>query len=351
MMPKPSLSRRLKSLGSALGFAALLGACQDLPTAPSAPDTLHLGSTSGLHLAQTTVVCTYGVKQTNSPLWRVRADTLYFPPSELAASGQTVQYRIRTVGPDGLLVYTGDCVVPYTERALRRVDRHFRVRENGGADQFRARQGMITTQGCVQGGVCQLDPVIVQPPPSECATPGCPGYEGDGNNTGPDPGGGSTGGGSDGSPDPTTEEPPLQEGDTVRNACKKDSYNTCITRAVSRNEFDRLKARIDAVRENTHECREAKRILLGMHGKGLEAGRFEFFDGYYKANPNEQIFGYNDEDQYGRIIVYDSYWVWHDPYLVVHEALHTYLHETGLKLSMTRVEQENWISSHQIHCV
>jgi len=340
-MPKPPISRRLRSLGSALGFAALLVACQDLPTEPSAPDTPRLGSTDGLHRGQAQVVCTYGWKQKNTPLWVVRADTLYFPRSELAVSGQTVQYRIRTIGPDGLLVYTGDCTVPYTEGALRRVDRHFRVRENGGADQFRARQSMITTQGCVQDDMCMLDPIYVQPPPEDdcptCEEPMPPPPNGDG----------GTGGGSNNG---STEEPPLQEGDTIRDACVKNSSGVCINRAVRSDEFERLKVRIGAVREDTHECREVKRILQGMHGQGLAAGRFEFFDGYYKPSPDEQIFGYNSEDQHGRILVYDSYWIWNDPYLLVHEGLHVYLHETGMKLSMTRDQQENWIRSRQIYC-
>jgi hypothetical protein len=57
--------------------------------------------------------------------------------------------------------------VPYTEAALRRVDRYLGVEKGGGADQFRARQGMITTQGCVTDGMCVLDPLVVVAPPPE----------------------------------------------------------------------------------------------------------------------------------------------------------------------------------------
>src|ERR1700750_1634156 len=63
-----------------------------------------------------------------------------------------------------------------------------------------------STQGCVRGGVCALDPLLVESPPtppSDCATPGWPGYEGDGTTT---PTSGSNGGGAT-NPPSTTQEP------------------------------------------------------------------------------------------------------------------------------------------------
>jgi hypothetical protein len=136
----------------------------------------------------------------------------------------------------------------------------------------------------------------------------------------------------------------------MRVRCVTGFYGECLTRKVRPDEFQRLGERIRAVRENTAECREAKRILLSLHGQGLEGGRFEFWDGINRPYPGEQEFGYNSSDQNGRILVYDSYWIWRDPYLLVHEAFHTYLNETGMAPSMTRTQQENWISARQIHC-
>jgi len=62
--------------------------------------------------------------------------------------------------PKGDLAFVADCAVPYTEQALRRVDHRFAVRTGGGADQFKAREGSATIQGCVTGGTCELVEVI-----------------------------------------------------------------------------------------------------------------------------------------------------------------------------------------------
>lgn len=346
---------RLKAHASAFGLAVLLVACQDLPTAPSGLGLPARATGGGLHLGTTPVVCTYGWKEDDSPRWVVRRDTIHFPRGEIAPSGQTVRYQIRTEGADGLLVYTGDCDVPYTEGALRRVDRHFGVLENGGADQFRKRRGMITTQGCVTDGACVLEPIVVKAPlkpnndpddpctrnPDQCESGG----GGDGGDGGGDgDGGGSTDEGSEG------DNPPLQEGDTTRTACEKDAYGACIERDLRPDEWDELGKRINAVREDTHECRQAKGILQNMYGQGLGAGRFQLFDGYYKPAAGEQTYGYNSQDQYGRILVYDSYWIWRDQYLLIHEALHAYLEQTGMNLSMDVTQQHNWIRAHQIYC-
>jgi hypothetical protein len=126
--------------------------------------------------------------------------------------GRTVQYRYRRSSAEGKPLFSGDCVVPYTEAALRRLDRRFGVRTGGGADQFRDRQEQSTVQGCVGDGMCMLEPIYVTPPPSDCGTPGCPGYEGDGDNYGGGGSGGGTGGwgggsgGNDGEPLIPTEE-------------------------------------------------------------------------------------------------------------------------------------------------
>jgi hypothetical protein len=130
-------------------------------------------------------------------------DTLYFARGELDRTGQTVRYEYERSFPDGRPLTAASCVVPYTEGALRKVDRLLGVEKGGGADQFRARQEMITTQGCVTDGACVLDPlVVVAPPPEPSDLPPCPGCEAPFPGTSRPGGGGSDGGGSEPPSDP-----------------------------------------------------------------------------------------------------------------------------------------------------
>ena len=73
-------------------------------------------------------------------------------------------------------------------------------------------------------------------------------------------------------------------------------------------------------------------------------------DGQNRPTQNQQIVGYNSSDAGGRILVYDSYWIWRDPLVLTHEALHFYLDDTGMALNMTTVQQDEWIDSHAIYC-
>jgi hypothetical protein len=90
--------------------------------------------------------------------------------------------------------------VPYTEVALGRVDRAFGIKKNGGADQFKDREGRITIQDCTDDirEPCELEPIIVTPDPEEDYDPcdydpaSC--YSGGGGW----PGTGGGGGGTDG---------------------------------------------------------------------------------------------------------------------------------------------------------
>jgi hypothetical protein len=122
---------------------------------------------------------------------------------------------------------------------------------------------------------------------------------------------------------------------------------------LSPEEWERLGFRINALREETHECREAKRILLEFHGQPREAGRIQFYDAAYIPAPGEQLYGFVSSDSAGRFLNYDSRWVftWEERFALPHEALHEYLHRTGMKLAMSRNEQENWIASKQVYCV
>jgi hypothetical protein len=119
--------------------------------------------------------------------------SIYYPQPELGG-GRTVSYRFRGTTPSGEVVAAAFCTVPYTEAALRRVDRRLGVERGGGADQYAAREGGITTQGCVTEGMCVLQPIVVIAPiapdgdpddvcsryPDECSSGGGGGDGGNG---------------------------------------------------------------------------------------------------------------------------------------------------------------------------
>jgi hypothetical protein len=145
------------------GSATLLAltACHDLPT-PVSPDIPAPGATAasaagGLHLGQSPLVCTLARPTPATANWEIRRDSVFVPRSEYDVHGRMVPYTLFQTAPGGGLAYTADCVVPYTEAALRRVDRHFRASKGGGADQFAARQDMVTIQGCVGDGLCPIE--------------------------------------------------------------------------------------------------------------------------------------------------------------------------------------------------
>jgi hypothetical protein len=85
-----------------------------------------------------------------------------------------VRYFFWRLAPGGGIAHTASCTVPYSEAALRRVDRHFGVERGGGADQFVVRQAMLTTQSCVEDentNACVFDPLVVTAPPRENSDP------------------------------------------------------------------------------------------------------------------------------------------------------------------------------------
>ena len=161
-------------LASVLLLATLGAACQDSPTllAPVQRPTPSIARfDQGQHLGQTPFFCTLGRSAPSSPTgWQTRRLTIFIPRGELDEAGRTVRYEYRRPSSDGRSLMTALCTVPYTEGALRRVDRTLGVEGSGGAEQFRARQGMVTTQGgCVTSpdGVCPVDPIIVIAPPRD----------------------------------------------------------------------------------------------------------------------------------------------------------------------------------------
>jgi len=148
----------------ALALALLTAACQDLPTSnvPDADREARANNSNGSYVGQAPFYCTiYSYTSAPSASGGFPRDTIFFPNPELNEAGRTVRYDYRELLPNGRPKATTSCSVPYTEGALRRVDRHFGVRSGGGADQFVARHSAITIQGCVTDGICLLDPIIV----------------------------------------------------------------------------------------------------------------------------------------------------------------------------------------------
>lgn len=185
---------------------AMLAACQDFPTNvttstqhPSASRT----AATGLHAGQVQFFCVVGRRAPSTASgWQTRIDTLFFPRAEVHQSGRTVNYQFWQPGVDGKWQSGAHCVVPYTGAALRRADRYFGVEKDGAAEQFNARQGMITTQGCVtnEDTGCFIDPLVVVAPPKEIPPCDACNYYPGGGDSG-DGGGGGYGGGTGGSGD------------------------------------------------------------------------------------------------------------------------------------------------------
>lgn len=175
----------------------LLAACRDVPTsvAPTqhtVPSDAPRLASAGQHLGEIPSFCTLGRLDPSAPSgWEVRRETLFFARAELHERGQTVLYEYRRGRP----LHIASCRIPYTEAALRRVDRYFGVTQDGGADQFRARRGAITIQGCVSDGMCDLEPIVVSPPPADRPPPVDSGCQVNQNCTDPWGGGGWEGGG------------------------------------------------------------------------------------------------------------------------------------------------------------
>lgn len=61
-----------------------------------------------------------------------------------------------------------------------------------------------------------------------------------------------------------------------------------------------------------------------------------------------QRLGYNSMDSRGRILVFDSYWLFRDRTLVAHEALHNYLFR--IRSPLTGNDNERWVSQWARKC-
>jgi hypothetical protein len=351
----------------------LLAGCQDtptnLPTASSHRPAL-LSSALGRGRAPGLVryACLLQRRDPASPaFWQMRTDSMAFPQGELNSGEQTVVYRFRSVTAKGALEFAASCVVPYTERALHRVDQRFGAGTGGGADQFKARQGGMATQGCVQdGGACQLQAVDVIV--TGCANPDWTrGEDGvcrssrDGTGDGSGSGGGDWGGSTGDPPPPEPEEDPGCSVDDYGTACESIERpecqrpflgaDTCVTRDPSEPEWTRLGEIINRMTTGTEYCQGAKAQAQGMYADGRINGRIRLWDGRnYIAGTNQtrMKWGQPNSDARGRIMELDSYLAFASRSLVAHEALHAYLN--SISSPMTHDEREDWILAHEREC-
>lgn len=314
---------------------SVLAACHDVGTFPdvekSAPATAAAYEGGSRDPGAVEYVCNVSVATPGGRYaYRYGRMPLQFPQSAMHPANATHRYRYRVVNGNGKALRVASCVVPRTDEAVEIMNRRFEVPDETGDAQV---------QGCVSEGVCTLDPIIIIGGGGSSG-----GGWGSGGGGGGDGGGGDSGpgdgqcmasvggdatimgclpGGGD-SPDP--EDPPAWDDGTGRDPCERDATGWCKVRRLTEEEWTKLVARVEAIREANEVCAGAKQVLRGMIAQGREANRIQFWDGYNMPSPEEQYFGANSSDSSGRILHYDSYWVWkpEKQTLIVHEAIHAY---------------------------
>lgn len=351
-----------------LGGMLLLGACRDSTTtlpeveagrpgpalalagAPATP----VGDPASPYACLTSVATPAG----RHPYRYGRID-LRFRGEALHPAGATFRYRYRLVASDGRVLRVANCVIPRSIEAVEQVGRVLRV-PGSAVPSARGRMGEeVHLQGCVDKGECALEPLVIGLPeptdqqPEEEEPDPCPGGTVDswGWCTYSPPGGpGGSPGSGGGDSDPG--DPEAEDDGTGRPPCKRDANGNCIT--LTSAEWDRLLAAIEKIKEVSAECTGAKNALRGLAAQGHDAQRFRFWDGYDKyidpaTGDTIQRYGQNLSDAGGRYIEYDSYWVWNDPFLVVHEGLHLYLYLINSTLMGNA--NETWVRATARTCV
>lgn len=329
------MQARLRRLSCAVFTTFALAACQDLATLPANQES-DFGSPpaeargpQGTTAGAGDYICNTSLRTPGGEhAYRYGRMSLRFPATALHRAGATHRYRYRLVDGKGNVLRAANCVIPRSDQAVKMMNRQFGVHDE-----------QTQIQGCVSEGVCTLDPIIII---------GGGGSSGGGWGSGG--GGGDDGGGDSGpgdgqcmasvgdlvtvqgclpgggdSPDP--EDPDVWDDGTGRPACERDASGWCVTRVLTLDEWTRFASRVETLRESTEVCAGAKQVLRSMIAQGREAGRIQFWDGYNKPSPTEQYFGANSSDLRGRILHYDSHWVWdlrEKRTLIVHEAIHAY---------------------------
>jgi hypothetical protein len=232
-------------------------------------------------------------------------------------------------------------MIPNTDAARARVERVFRGSPaargglrggDGGASVQSVPLDGVDVETCRYGGEpphCNYAPPMlgageVQCPPTDsfCGSGGGDPTASDGWSWG------SSGG--DGS------DPPPPDDGTNRPPCTRDTSGWCQTEAVDSHELQQVIDRINAMQDSLPECAEAKTYAQELVQQGSD--RFRVWNGYDVYPDPESVtgftqrYGYNDSDVKGRILVFDSYWLFRDRTLVAHEALHNYLHRINSPL-------------------
>jgi hypothetical protein len=155
--------------------ATALTACDDTPLSPRviessapapAPASANIGM--GLHSGQAGFLCVLTQRVPGTPHAVVgRKHTTYFPRSEVSASGRTIRYSFIEVEQNEWS-RGADCVIPYTEAGIRRMNRLFRTDRPGvtrigpGGDP-----DGVQLMGCVSDGMCSIEGITVVAPRNE----------------------------------------------------------------------------------------------------------------------------------------------------------------------------------------
>jgi hypothetical protein len=326
-----------------------VSACADVPTAlvhtvseprpnvAESPDSPH-----GPRYGATPYFCT-GSRAVTGRSYRyqygVRA--VRFPLSELDPSGSTTVYHLVSYGGGGEIVHRASCMIPNTDAARARIARMFRAppatlgglrgkdADDGVVVQSVPLEGVDVTT-CMYGGEpphCNYAPPWIGDSDVQCPAndPSC------GAGGGGDPDDWSWGGGGGDSPEP----PSLDDG-TDREPCKRDAIGNCVTEPVDSLELEQIVNKIREMKEYPQQCADAKRYGLELVSQG--ADRFRVWNGYdtypdpTQPDGRGQTLGYNTSDSKGRILVFDSYWLYEEPTLVAHEVLHNYLYRINSPL-------------------
>jgi hypothetical protein len=362
-IPRSFAQLYLRRFIGALGVAVILAACADLPMEPGLPPESRAEPAPGLDgsiRGGQVFVCVTRLARSSEPSsWSHAESGVTFPAAELDPQGRTIEYRYRGYTPSNRIVAAVDCVIPATDAAVERMNRKLKVTRWHRVGSESPRSGARLSVGSASFDLNTEDTSISLAPVTGtaqwCGTgyigtyPNCyPISSGTPSQPDPDSDGEWTwweGAGTGTEPDDGTDRP----------ACERDGGGHCKTREISPNEWDRLLARIAAIKEHTDYCLGAKQALAALAQQGREAQRLRFWDGYDMPSSKEQLFGQNLSDAEGRYIKYDSYWIWNMPELLAHEGIHTWMNERAVAGNPVTIpagmKVETWVRSVDQNCV
>ena len=358
---------RTAQLGFVGGIFMIVGACSDLSTVPieRQPVRLRLSinaedSPHGPGAGGSPYFCTASRKTTGRAYrYQYGMRAIHFPRPELAEDGSATVYQVVSYGGSGEIAGRASCVIPNTDAAKARIERIFRASPRRSGGMKSAAEGGVTIQSepipiggvdvytCRYGG--EYPHCNYEPPWPGQTQPQCSAYDptcGTGGGGDPYDDGWSWGNGGDDS-----EPPPPGDG-SGRPPCRRGADKMCITEAVDDRELQRIVDRINAMQDSLPECAQAKAFAQELVAQGSD--RFQVWNGYdvYPDPEREsgwgQRIGYNSSDARGRILVFDSHWLFRDRTVVAHEALHNYLNR--IRSPLTGKDNERWVSQWASKC-